>query len=264
MADKQIKAATKMLLTWLVLAGFIVFLTPRKLTDKLQLAFASIFKRPLNIGREALLFTRQDTSASVSLKRYNRLRNHLANITEQLHAEHRRVEELSGLRNRMFLEGAKLLCADVITVSQQSTHCELVINRGKSDGLDKGQFVLAEDGIVGTVSDAFSNTARIKLVTDPAFRMPVKLGNADVAAVMQGTGCNGAKIPMVAKKHAVGAGDAVYALKQAGFPATGLIIGTVESCAGDAENPLLWDIRVRPVCDIDRLKSVNVIVMNQS
>ncbi len=264
MADKQIKVATKVLLTWLVLAGFILFLMPQKLTDKLQFAFVSIFKGPLNMGRETLLFARQGGGGSVSLDQYERLRNHLANITEQLHAEHRKVEQLSGLRNRMFLEGTKLLCADVITVSQQSTHCELVINRGKSDGLDKGQFVLAKDGIVGTISDAFSNTALIKLVTDPSFRMAVKVGNPDVSAVMQGNGWNSAKIPMVSKKHAVGAGDVVYALKQAGFPATGLIIGTVESCASDAENPLLWDIRVRPVCDIERLQSVNVIVTNQS
>ena len=263
MADKQIKVATKVLLAWLVLAGFILFLMPREQTDKLQLAFAGIFKRPLNIGRDALLFGRQGSAGSVSAEQYNRLRNHLANITEQLHNEHRKVEELSGLRNRMFLEGAKLVCGDVITISQQTTQGKLVVNRGTSDGLAQGQFVLAEDGIIGTVSDVFSNTAMIKLVTDPAFKIAVKVGNLDAGAAMQGDGCNSAKIPMVAKKYAVESGDMVYALKQAGFLSTALIVGTVGSCASDAENPLLWDIRVTPVCDIGQLKSVNVIVTNQ-
>ncbi|MFC1781603.1 hypothetical protein ACFLZ8_05020, partial [Planctomycetota bacterium] len=40
----------RMLFTWLMLAGFILFLAPQNLTNKFQFAFASVFRVPLKIG----------------------------------------------------------------------------------------------------------------------------------------------------------------------------------------------------------------------
>jgi len=41
-----------------------------------------------------------------------------------------------------------------------------------------------------------------------------------------------------------------------------VIAGTVAHYEKDDENPLFWDITVKPACDIDSLKNVEVIIMN--
>jgi len=197
----------------------------------------------------------------VSRSKYNRLRNHLANITEWLAQERQKVEKLSGLHDRAVWKGVNFVLADVITASG-SSHNRLIINRGESDGLAKGQFVLGDYSIIGTISDVDSRTAVVKLFTDPTSRIAVKIEGLNVNRVMQGNGNNSARVRYLAAKHKVKIGVVVYAGKKPGFLDVPMIIGTVAECKRGAENPLLWDIIVKPACDIERLNTVNVIIMN--
>ena len=77
---------------------------------------------------------------------------------------------------------------------------------------------------------------------------------------MQGTGNNLARIELI--KHKVKAGNVVYADKKPGFLDSPMIVGKVRECRKNDESPLLWDITVKPVCNIERLNDVAVIVMN--
>ena len=87
-----------------------------------------------------------------------------------------------------------------------------------ADGIAVDQFVLADNSIIGTVSDAGAQIAKIKLITDPASKIPVHIGTADVAGVMEGRGGNIAKIPLVsAATYTVRQGDLVYAKKTPGL-----------------------------------------------
>jgi len=182
---------------------------------------------------------------------------------EELLQKQRKIEKLSGLYDRLYaLEGAKLMVADVITASINSLHSELIINRGETDGLVEGQLVLGDNSIIGTISDVSSRTARIKLITDPTSKIAVKIGKLKVERLMQGNGNNSAKVQLLSIKHKVKTGNTVYARKKPGFLDAPMIIGTVAQCKRDDENPSLWDITVKPACDIERLNDVAVIVMN--
>jgi len=195
---------------------------------------------------------------------YDRLENHLVNVMEQLYQEHRVVESLSGLRTRFALEGARLVHADVITLSIGKECSELIINRGEDDGLAAGQFVLGDNSIVGTISDISQRTAQVKLFTDPASRIAVKIGQAKTERLIRGDGGDAAKVQLMSRKYEVNVGDKVVARKKPGFLDAPIIIGVVAKCSRDDVNPSLWDITVRPVCDIESLKSISVIVMNPS
>ncbi len=264
MARKQNRVTGRMLFTWFMLAGFIFLFAPQNLTNKFQLAFTHIFRWPLNIGRSISLFahTQQpitDTDV-VSRREYNKLQNHLANLTEQLYQEHQKVENLSGLRDRLPLKGAKLVHADVIRAFTDGLRSEFIINRGENDGLAQGQFVLGDNSIIGTISYVSSRTAQVKLVTDSTSKIAVKI--AELNRVMQGSDSNSAKVRLLSIKHKVKIGDVVYARKKPGFLDAPMIIGTVAQCKWDDENPSLWDITVKPACDIEKLNSVAVIIMN--
>jgi len=252
-----------MLFTWFMLAGFIFLFAPQNLTSRFQLVFAYVFRWPLSIGRGFRLsaYTHQPLKNAVSRREYNQLQNYLVNVTEELDQERKKVEKLSGLRkNRRPLEGAKLVFADVIAASIDDLHAEFIINRGDGDGLGKGQFVLGDNSIIGTVSEVFARTARVRLITDSASKIAVKIAKLDVSRVMQGAGNNSAGIRLI--KHKAKAGDVVYADKKPGFLDVPIIVGRVVECARDDENPLLWDITVTPACEIERLSNVTVVIMN--
>ena len=260
-----------MLFTWFMLAGLIFLFAPQNLTNKFHFAFAHIFRWPLSIGRNISLSarTQQPLTDVVSRREYdklrrnhNKLQNHLANLTEQLHKEHQKVEKLSGLRNRLPLKGAKLVLADVIRDFTNGLRSEFTINRGENDGLAKGQFVLGDNSIIGTVSYISSRTAQVRLVTDPKSKIAVKIAQLNIDRLMQGDSSNYAKIKLIPIKYRVKVDDIVYAREKPGFLDASMIAGKVAQCKRDDENPSLWDITVEPVCDVKKLSNVAVIVMN--
>ncbi len=234
---------------------------PQGLTNKFQFTFARTFSWPLGIGRSVTLTARTPASTElVSRREYDRLQNHLANVIEQRDQAYQQIKKLSGLSSRFPFEGAKWVLADIITDSVDESRHEFIINRGAEDGLAKEQFVLGDNSIIGTISDASARRAKVRLFTDPASNIAVKIAGLDVSRLMQGTGDNSAKIRFL--KHKVKTGDTVYACKKPGFLDAPMIIGTVAQCKRDDENPSLWDITVRPVCDIEMLNDVAIIVMN--
>jgi len=262
MANKRIRVSRRMLFTWFTLTGFIFLFTPQKLTNKFQFAFARIFSWPLSISRNISLsaHTQQPLTNLVSRRKYNKLQNYLANVTQELLQERQKFEKLSELRNRFVWEGTDFVLADIITAFIDASHSELIINRGQIDGLTEDQFVLGNNSIIGTISDVSSRIARVKLITDPTSNIAVKIAELNAGRVMQGNGNSSAKVQLL--KHKVKTGDKVYADKKPGFLDAPMIVGTVSDCKRNDEIPLLWDITVEPACDIETLNSVAVIIMN--
>jgi rod shape-determining protein MreC len=261
MAKKHPRVSRGMLFTWFMLAGLIFLFAPQSLTNKFHLAFTHIFRWPLSIGRNISLAARiQQPSNAPANNKEAQYQNYITNLEAQLKQERQKVEELSGLRNRTPLQGTKLMLADVITSSIDQLHSELTINRGGDDGLAKGQFVLADNSIIGIISDTSSRTARVKLLTDPASKIAIKIGKLNVERIMQGSGNNSARIQLVPIEHKVKTGDIIYTSKKTGSLDAPMIIGKVAQCKRDDQNPSLWDITVKPACDIERLTSVAVII----
>jgi rod shape-determining protein MreC len=253
-----------MLLIWFTLAGFILLFSPQNLTNKFQFAFFRLFHWPLRIGRSISLSTGTQQPVGdeglVSRKKYKQLQNYLDNVEQQRDDEHKKVEQLSKMRNIPAWERMGFVPSDVTTVSIDEIRSELIINRGADDGLVKGQFVLYDNSIIGTISDVDGRSAKVRLFTDPSSRMAVRIGDSDLSPLlMQGSGGNLARISMA--KHEAKVGSEVMAGKKAGFLDIPMIIGKVVRCEHNAE-PLLWDITVEPVSNIQKVESIHVIIMN--
>jgi rod shape-determining protein MreC len=261
MARKQFKVSRRMLFTWFMLGGLILLFTPHSLTNKFQFGFARIFRWPLGFGRSVSLAAHRQQPLTDKLAE-QQYQNYIANLEEELWQERQKVEHLSELRNRRAFEGAKLVVADVITATINNSKGELIINRGQDDGVAKGQYVLGLNNVIGTVSEAGSRTAKVRLVTDPASKVEIKLAESDVKRVMQGAGNDSAKIRLLSKEHKVKIGDGVFAHKTPGLLDGAMIIGKVTDCKTDKEHPLLWDITVKPSCNTQALENVAVVIMN--
>ena len=255
--------------TSFMLTGLIFLFAPQRITNKFQFAFVRIFCWPLSVGREISLSVSGLMASAegaptdvVSRTRYDKLHNRLANVTEWLKQERQKVQTLSGLRDRPVWKGVNFVLADVITSTNDKLHGELIINRGREDNLAVDQFVMADESIIGTICKVDTRTARVRLITDPASQIAVKIEGLSKDRILQGAGGNSAKVKLLPTKYRIEVNEVVYAQKKPGFLSTPVIVGMVAQCESNKDNPLLWDITVKPACDIANLTDVAVIVMN--
>jgi rod shape-determining protein MreC len=269
MLTRKIRVPERILFTSFMLTGLIFLFAPQRITNKFQFAFVRIFCWPLSVSRDislgasGLMASAEGAPADVvSRVRYDKLHNRFANVTEWLKQERQKVETLSGLRDRPVWKGVNFVLADIITLTIDGLHGELIINRGSQEGLAVDQFVLADDSIIGTICKVDNRTARVRLITDPASQIAVKIEGLSKDRILQGAGGNSAKVKLLPTKYRVEINEVVYAQKKPGFLSTPVILGTVTQCESNKDNPLLWDITVKPACDIAKLTEVAVIVMN--
>jgi len=256
-----------MLFAYCMLGGGIFLFTPPSVTGKLQLAYARVFRGPLETGHNIALAGRiplvANTVDSVDYTRLmtmqQRLRNRVANLQAQLDEAHRQIDVLAGLRNVPELNRMGLQPAGIIN-NPGATQTLLLINRGHEDGLAVGQFVVADYSVIGVVSDVSAQAARVKLITDPTSKLPVRVAGTEAKGVMQGRGPGEAVIPHVYAKNPPKAGDQVYGHKTPGFPGVPIVTAEIVESKRDPDDPMFWEITVRPVCDIANLRDVHVVI----
>jgi rod shape-determining protein MreC len=267
MAGKLNRVSRRMIFAWCMLGGMIMLFLPQGISSSIQFTFARLFKWPLRIGRNTPLSAKTEVPVSRQTDGFSQkerqYQNHIINLEEELRQKNEIVEQLTGLRTRMRgLEGAKLIPAEVITASAEGARGEIIINRGSDDGLKKDFFVIGDNSVIGTITELAGRTARVRLLSDSSSVVQVNIPGVGVNMLMQGSGNGLAKIKMVPVKHKIKTGDTVLIRKKPGFIDVGIAAGVVEKCVRDAKNATLWDITVKPTCDIAKLNSVAVIVMN--
>jgi rod shape-determining protein MreC len=262
---KKKKKPEMILLMSFVLAGVIFLLSPQSVSSKLQLAFVRLFQTPLSICNN-MTNPKPKSENKTNIfdpYRYVQLRNHLANNIQLLHEQRQQMSQLNEVSNRYAWNGANFVLADIITLSIDSQRGDMVINRGKNDGLATDQFILGNYCVIGTIAQLDDRTAQVRLVTDPASKLAVTIGQSDINALLEGIGNNEARISLLPTKYSVQAGDIVYARKKAGFLDASIVVGYIAECQRSQENPLVWDVKVIPASNVKILENVTVVVMTE-
>ena len=99
------------------------------------------------------------------------------------------------------------------------------------------------------------HNAKVKLITDPASKVPVEIGPKRIQGLMQGH-----KIGLVRATHSIKKGDQVMIRRAPGYLDVAVVTAEVTECKPAREDPLLLNITVAPVCDIANLIDVAVIM----
>jgi cell shape-determining protein MreC len=243
-----------MLFTWFTLGALIILLIPDTFTSKFQFAFARVFHLPLSVGRNLQL-------SQTEARPGNEQEIHIANLEKWLYYYRQEVENVTRMRQEFPLRNFALLPATITTVSEGPAS-QFYVNRGSQDAVVPGQFVMAQNGIIGTVHDVAAHSARVKLITDPESKIPVQIGSLPGRKMMTGKNGKTASIGMVPVKQNVAADSRVYVAPRVGFLDDPVIAGIVTHCSRDIKEPHLWDITVEPVAKIDHLGSVHILVFD--
>lgn len=263
MSRMNIRLTKPMLFTWLLFAGFILYLTPQSITNTFHFAFMRMAAPLLNFSRsvESLSSTvveNPEPEKFVSRGEYTRLENARENLKAELLEMRRRLDAVTKVKNRFpALEGAAFVNADVIAVTHNRLGHRMTINRGRDDGIREGLYVLADNCVIGTIDQVSQAAATLKLMTDPGMKMFVQTEKG-VAGIMNGAGRDACRVQLGAK---VPVGQSVFAGKRPGMLDTPIVIGRVTECRSGSV-PLLYELTVRPACDYDKVDNVSVLVMS--
>jgi cell shape-determining protein MreC len=168
--------------------------------------------------------------------------------------QQQQIDQLAGFRQVKAWEGMGFLRADAVTRSDPH---HLVVNCGTADGLTKGHLVMADNAIIGTITELGTHTAKVELVTSPLSRLRVTVLPSNVQGILCGRGDGFTKI-QVRPPSAAAVGEKVF-VKIPGLRDATVVVGTVVRCGVDDQEPVLWGIEVQPACDLNRVATVWVI-----
>lgn len=270
MARKKTKISRGDLFARLLLASAVLLFIPQKQTGHLNWLFYTVFGQVLTLtqGRSPEFF-KPIYSEEDFVPRYNyyNLEKEYNNVLMQIEKLRSEYEQLSSVRKNISNENVGIILAKVIPTSHSGID-ELVINKGKLDGLRSGQYVLIREGncAIGTISEISDSIAKVKLVTASKHNLPVLIWREGkpkaLPGQLVGNGNDTAHIPLISKDKDIQAGDIVYADARAGYLHSPITVGRVSEVEIDKNTPLLLDIQVKPIDDLTKVQSVIVIVMD--
>jgi rod shape-determining protein MreC len=166
-----------------------------------------------------------------------------------------RLEALLDLKRQVALPviGARVIAYDPSMWSR----CAM-IDQGQAQGVKEGLPVLAPQGIVGRVVEAFPQYAKVMLIVDGKSGADAMIQRTRVRGILQGKGGNRCSLEFVPKSADVQVGDLVLASGLSGLYPKGLVFGKVSGA--NKKNPgLFQEIEVTPSADLSALEEVLVV-----
>lgn len=131
------------------------------------------------------------TSMQKEIKELQNQRIANAQVLQQsqiLNSENAHLRKLLGIREQI---QAKSVVADILYDARDAFTRKIVLNRGTQDGVERGQPVIDENGVVGQVTRVFPMTAEVTLLTDKDQAIPVQVLRNGLRTVVYGRGQSG-------------------------------------------------------------------------
>ncbi len=188
---------------------------------------------------------------------FQKLTNHTANLTAVITKQEETINRLTRLRVEPEWQKLSFVPANVFTALGDD---HVVINRGSRDYVQVKCFILANNGIVGKVSEIQKNQATVELISNLGAFLPVYINTRDTQGVCHGLGQGQMEIQSVRYNRSVEVGQPVYTSNQPGLLGTPIIVGKVASCVRDEKEPYLWKIEMAPAVDLKQLDRIDVVL----
>jgi rod shape-determining protein MreC len=180
-------------------------------------------------------------------------------LTEQLERTHELQRYFDGLR---WEAAPRAVPAWVFAVDTDEYRRTFQIDRGTADGVEAGMPVVTGAALLGVVLLATPNTATVRRVDDPSFRLEVEIeASADVVrGVARGDGDRGVDVRFVPRARALRPGDRAFTSRYHERIPPGLYVGEVEG-VGDLDEDGLQEVALSPAAALGRWAHVHVLAV---
>jgi len=171
-------------------------------------------------------------------------------------------EKLSKLLNASYkIPEKKIKLAKINSISQSRLKKEIVINIGSNKDILKSQIALGANGVVGQVIQSTPFYSRIKLLTDPTQRVPVKNSRNGTRGLTKGIASNDnlIKVEFITNDVDVKLGDIFITSGIGGSYPSGYPVGEVIDIIKDNDDTFL-SIHLKPIENINELEFVIIIL----
>ncbi len=215
---------------------------------------------PYLLGRQAAdtLASRESLQAQVdALEEQNLALAHLAQQYRVLREENDRLLALAGSRARMPVD---VLAAEIIGIVPTVNTHQMIVDKGRLDGVETGQPVIDAAGLFGQVIEVGRYTSGILLVADKDHAVPVEVNRNGVRSVAGGSGrIDRLELEFVPVTTDIRAGDLVVTSGLGGRFPRGYPVGEVIAVAIDP-NSSFASVAVKPSALLDRSRHVLIVV----
>lgn len=167
------------------------------------------------------------------------------------------LEELQRINNLITPGEIDTVTARVYGVGPSGFDNIRGIDKGSGDGIGVGMPVVDEQGLVGRVDAVFTDSARVRLITDPTVKIGVRVVRTNETGWVTGRGTGAPVLEMFEATETVSAGDRVVT-EGGRFPA-GLVVGTVVEGAR-SEAGFALRTTIEPIVDVGQLDFVKVLI----
>jgi rod shape-determining protein MreC len=128
----------------------------------------------------------------------------------------------------------------------------MLVDRGRADGIAKGQAVASGSGLVGRIAEVGAGSSRVLLLTDLNSRIPVSLESTHERAILAGDNTDRPQLIYLPPRSKPAVGDKLVTSGDGGVFPPGLVVGQIASVEGAM-------VRVEPSTDLARTDYVDII-----
>jgi rod shape-determining protein MreC len=183
-----------------------------------------------------------------------RLRNEQRNLellAMRYDALARENGELRGLREALPPVAERWLPAEIINIQQSTLRHRLLIDRGATNGVFKGQAVLDDRGLIGQTTHVGPWSAEVILITDPEHAVPVRIERTGLRTIAVGGGdASSLALPYLPQNADIRVGDLLLTSGLGGVFPEGYPVAKVTEVHRDAVQPLA-QVRAAALSHID-------------
>lgn len=139
----------------------------------------------------------------------------------------------------------------------------IIIDRGSSEGVEKGMPVVTVEGVVGQILESSPNYAKVLLANDPNSAIDVLVQKNRVQGILKGNGGNGFNLLYVLKNADVEKGDIIVTSGLGDIFPKGLPVGTVSQVT-KSKRGMFQKIDIEPAVDFSQLEFLLIIMHENS
>ena len=155
------------------------------------------------------------------------------------------------------------LTAEIVGKDPSLWFRTFTINRGSSDGVQKGMPVVTVEGVVGQVLTSSPNYSKVLLATDPNSAVDVITQKTRVHGIVKGLGRDAFGLNYVLKSAVVEKEDFVLTSGLGGVFPKGLMVGTVSEIT-KSRRGMFQKIEIMPAVDFSQLEHLIIIMKKDS